>query len=416
MKLIADITPLRESREFRLLYFGEVAAALGRQITLVAAPIQVYAITESTLLVGLLGLIQFPAVLIGSTVGGLLSDALDRRRMLIVTQLTLAVITAGLAFNAFVDRPLLWLVFVLTTAQATFFAIDAPARIAAIPRLVKDGQIPAAFALQQLESQGAKAVGPAVAGFVITAFGVAAAFSLAVSLSVIAIVLIFLMLPLPALDGGSRFGLRSFWEGVQFLRSRKSIQGSFLIDINATVFGMPRALFPELGLTVLGGSEATVGLLFAAPGVGALIAAATSGWISKVRQAGKATTYAVVVWGLAIAAFGFSRSIWLALLFLGIAGAADAISAVFRATIVQLTTPDELRGRLSGLKIAAVGGGPRLGDAEAGLVARFYGPSFAAWSGGFASVIGALVLARIYPTFYNWVTPADGELAEADLE
>lgn len=415
MRLIADITPLRDSREFRLLYSGEVAAALGRQITLVAAPIQVYDLTESTLLVGMLGLIQFPAVLIGSTLGGLLSDALDRRRMLIVTQLVLASITAGLATNAFVETPLLWLVFVLTTAQAAFFAIDAPARIAAIPRLVDKGQVPSAFALQQLESQGAKAVGPAVAGIVITTLGISTTFSLAVVLSVVATALLFLMRPLPAVDGGAAFGLRSFWEGIQFLRSRKSIQGSFLIDINATVFGMPRALFPEMGLRVFGGTEATVGLLFAAPGVGALIAAATSGWITRVSRAGRATTIAVVVWGLAIAAFGFSTTVPLALILLGIAGGADAISAVFRATIVQLTTPDELRGRLSGLKIAAVGGGPRLGDAEAGLVSRFYGPSIAAWTGGLASVVGALLLAKAFPTFYNWMTPADGEVAEAEL-
>ena len=163
---------------------------------------------------------------------------------------------------------------------------------------------------------------------------------------------------------------------------------------------------------MFGGSEAAVGLLFAAPGFGALIAAATSGWVGRVSKAGKATTISVVVWGIAIAAFGFSDTLPLALLFLAIAGGADAISSVFRATIVQLTTPDHLRGRLSGLKIAAVAGGPRLGDAEAGLVSQGVGPSAAAWSGGLASAVGALAIARWFPAFYNWVKPDEDDVVE----
>ena len=409
---LADISPLRESQQFRLFYFGNALSSLGRQLTLVAAPIQVFALTDSSLAVGLLGLAQFPALLVGSTVGGMLSDAWDRRRVLIVAQGTLALISVGLALNAAASTQRVWAVFVLTALQAFFFSIDAPARMSAVPRLVSTGRIPAAYALQILLSQTAKAIGPLAAGVIIAVWSISAAFWIDAGTFVISILATVAMAPLPAIGGGTRPGIRSILGGLRFLKDKKAIQGAFLIDINATVFGVPRALFPEMGLSVFGGTEATVGLLFAAPGFGALIGAATSGWVGRIVQAGKATTVAVFVWGIAIAAFGFSSSLPLALIFLGIAGAADAISSVFRATIVQLTTPDHLRGRLSGLKIAAVGGGPRLGDAEAGIVSRGFGPSAAAWSGGLASAAGALVVAKAFPAFYQWRQPADGELAE----
>ena len=373
--LLADISPLRESAQYRLFYFGDTVSSLGRQLTLVAAPIQVYELTESTLLVGLLGLSQFPALMVGSTVGGMMSDAFDRRRVLIGAQVTLSIISIGLALNAAATAPLVWLVFALTTAQAFFFSIDAPARMAAIPRLVSASRIPAAYALQILQSQTSKAIGPLLAGVLISQWSLPAAYWIDAASFGLAIGAIFAMQPLPASGGGTRPGIKSIVEGFRFLRDRKAIQGAFLIDINATVFGVPRALFPEMGLSVFGGTAATVGLLFAAPGVGALLAAATSGWVGRIARAGLATTVAVVVWGVMIAAFGFSTNLALGIVFLGIAGGADAISSVFRATILQLTTPDHLRGRLSGIKIAAVGGGPRLGDAEAGLVSRAFGPS-----------------------------------------
>ena len=410
--ILADISPLRESAQFRRLYFGDFASSLGRQLTLVAAPVQVYRLTQSTLLVGLLGLAQFPALLVGSTVGGMLSDAWDRRRVLIASQCALALISAGLALNASGDHQVVGFVFVLTVLQAFFFAIDAPARISVVPRLVSTALVPAAYALQILRSQLAKAIGPIVAGIIIAYWSLDAAYWIDTGTFIIAIVALISMKPIPATWGGTPLGLRSIVEGLRYLKRKKAIQGALLIDINATVFGLPRALFPEMGLSMFGGSEAAVGLLFAAPGFGALIAAATSGWVGRVSKAGKATTISVFVWGIAIAAFGFSGTLPLALIFLAIAGGADAISSVFRATIVQLTTPDNLRGRLSGLKIAAVAGGPRLGDAEAGLVSRGVGPSVAAWSGGLASAVGALAIARWFPAFYNWVQPDEDDVVE----
>jgi MFS family permease len=382
---------------------------LGRQLTIVAAPIQIFELTGSTLMVGMLGLAQFPALLFGSFFGGVLSDARDRRLIFLWSQVLLAGTTLGLAINAGLDSPSTVAVFVFTSANAFFAGIDSPARTAAIPRIVKPSLLPAALALQVLMFQTASAVGPAIAGIVISQLNLAAAYWIDTVTFGAAIVAVLFMSPLPPAEGAANPGMRSIVEGLKFLRSKQELKGVFLIDINAMVFGMPRALFPELGLEVFGGTEATVGYLFAAPGVGAMLAAFTSGWVGRINRAGRATTVAVVIWGIGIAGFGFSPWLWLALALLAVAGAGDAISAVFRSTMLQLTTPDRLRGRLSAVQIAVVAGGPRIGDAEAGVVAAGFGPRVAAWSGGLASAIGALVISHALPLFRDWERPGLGE-------
>lgn len=356
-------------------------------------------------MVGLLGLAQFPALFVGSFVGGALADSRDRRKVFLWAQVFLALTTAGLAINAMLDVPSLLSIFVLTAINAFLAGIDNPARTASVPRVVSSDVLPAALALNVLLFQTAAAVGPAVAGIVILQWGVAAAFWLDTVTFAAAVIVVLYMAPLPPPPGAQRAGLKSVFEGLRFLRSKQELKGVLLIDINAMVLGMPRALFPELGLEVFGGTEATVGYLFAAPGVGAMLAALTSGWVSRIRRLGKATTIAVVVWGIGIAGFGLSPWLWLALVLLAVAGAGDAISAVFRSTILQLTTPDRLRGRLSAVQIAVVAGGPRLGDAEAGAVSAGFGPRVAAWSGGVASAVGALVIARMLPRFMQWERP-----------
>jgi MFS family permease len=386
---------------------GQAISLVGRQLTVVATPVQIFTLTGSTFAVGLLGLAQFPALLVGSFLGGTLADAVDRRRLLIIAQFLLAGTTAGLALNAALDRPAVWAVYMLTALNALFSGIDSPARSATIPRLVGPSLLPAALALNVLLFQTATAVGPAVAGAVIARFSLTAAYWIDTATFGVAVVALLLMAPIPVEGGGTPPGFRSILEGLRFLRSKQALQGAFLIDINAMVFGMPRALFPELGLTVLGGTETTVGLLYAAVGTGAMLAAVTSGWVGRIRRAGVATTIAVFGWGLAIAFFGFTTTLAPALVLLAVAGAADAVSAVFRSSILQLTTPDRLRGRLSAVQIAVVAGGPRLGDVEAGVVSAGFGPQVAAWSGGLASAFGAVVIARLLPGFRTWVRPTE---------
>jgi MFS family permease len=216
------------------------------------------------------------------------------------------------------------------------------------------------------------------------------------------------MRPLPPAGGGTKAGLRSILEGLRFVRERPILQGVFIVDLDAMVFGMPRALFPALGTEVFRGGTTAVGLLYAAPGAGALLAALTTGWVSRIRRHGLAVVIAVAIWGAAITAFGFSRSLPLALGLLAIAGAADVVSAVFRATMLQTSIPDSLRGRLSALQIAVVTGGPRLGDAEAGAVAALTDVRVSVVSGGLACLAGVAVLALLLPQFVRYHRPDDG--------
>ena len=409
MKLLTDTAPLRESRQFRLLFVGRTISVAGSQFTVVAAPFQVFAITDSTLMVGLLALAQLPPLLVASFLGGTLADAFDRRKILIVTQLLLALASAGLALNATLDEPRLWIVFVLTSVIAALSGIDGPTRTAVVPTLVTPIQLPSALALNQLSYQIALVVGPALAGLLITQ-SIAAAYWVDVVTFSAGVAALVLMLPMVPVGGGTPPGWRSAVAGWRYLRSQRAVEGAFVVDLNAMVFGMPRTLFPELATQVFNAPGA-VGLFYAAPAVGAFIGAATSGWINRIDRQGKGVLVAVILWGGSIAAFGFSPWLWLALVMLAVAGWADVISAVMRNTIIMLTVPDDLRGRLSALHIANVTGGPRLGDLESGAVAAATSARVSAWSGGLACVLGVGLVARAYPALRSW--RLSGHSAEA---
>lgn len=389
-------------------------AFLGRQITIVAAPLQVYQLTDSSAMVGLLGLAQLPLLVIGSLLGGTLADAHERRRLLLIANVFPLLFATGLALNA--SRPgggSIWPIFLLTAIQAGISGIDSPTRSAVIPELVGDDLITAAAALNQILFHVGGVAGPAVAGLVIAWFGLSTAYWLEVVAFGVALVLLTRMRPLPPHDGGRRAGVASILEGIRFLRGRRALQGTFLVDINAMVFGMPRALFPELATRVFGGGASTVGLLHSAVAVGGLIGAVTSGWTGRIRFPGRAVLWAVAAWGLAIAGFAATPYLPVALVLLAVAGAGDVVSAVFRNTILQLTVPPGLRGRLNAVHISVVAGGPRLGDAEAGAVAAVAGPQFSAVSGGLACVVGVAVLARLLPEFRDW-TAAEAAASRAE--
>ena len=401
-KVFIELRPLRESRQFRLLYLGQIVSSIGTGVTVVAAPYQVYVLTHSSLMVGLLGLAQVLPLIAGSLVGGALADAHDRRRVLLLAQVLVGATSMGLALNAMLSSPMVWLIFVLTTLQAAFYGLDRPTRSAATPALVGPLNLPAALALNQLLLQLSIVIGPALGGLLIAKVSMASAYWVDTISFGFAIVALLLMKPILPEGGGTKASAASIAEGVRFLKGRQALQGTFVIDINAMVFGMPRALFPALGTTVFGGSAAAVGLLYAAPGAGAMIGALTSGWVSRVDRQGRATILAVIAWGASIAAFGFTRMLPMALVLLAIAGASDVISAVFRNTILQLSVPDHMRGRLSSIHIAVVTGGPRVGDAESGLVAALTTPAFAVVSGGLLCIAGALTIGRFMPRLTDW--------------
>lgn len=398
-RLLADVTPLRESREFRLLFGGQLVSFLGSQLTVVAVPVQVYALTRSTLVVGLVSLAQLGPLLVGSLVGGAVADAVDRRRLLRWMQVLLALATVGLAVNASRADPALWPVVVFSALSAGFGGIERPARAAALPRLVRTEQLSSAYALWQVLIQVGGVAGPALAGLLLSSFGAATVYWIDVATFAAAWLAVTRLPPLPPEGGGTRANVASVVEGLRYLKGRPVLQAVFVADINAMVFGMPRAVFPELADRVFGGGAATAGLLFAAPGAGALVGAVTTGWVAGVRRQGRAVLVAVAAWGAAIALFGLVPWLWLALALLAVAGWADVISAVFRNTILQTVVPDSLRGRLSGVHVAVVTGGPRLGDVESGVVTRLAGPQFAVVTGGLACLLGSLAVARWLPAF-----------------
>jgi MFS family permease len=406
-RLFIDLTPLRRSRDFRCLISGELVSVLGTQLTAVAVPYQVFQLTRSSLDVGLVSLAQLFPLLIGGLVGGSVVDAVDRRRLLLLVQLLMAACSAGLAVNADLDpsRPALWPLFVFPALAAGLSALDSSGRSTIIPNMVRRSELSAANAMFQALFQLGLVVGPAMAGLLLAGAGVRFVYWLDVASFGVAALAIFLISPQPPTGKVPRPGLRSVLEGLSFVRGRQAIQGAYLIDINAMVFGLPRALFPALATTVFGGGASTLGFLYAAPGAGALLGALTTGWVGRIRRQGRAVIVAVIAWGAAITCFGFVTWLPAALVLLAIAGCADVISAVFRNTIIQLSVPDALRGRLMGLQMAVVTGGPRVGDLESGAVAAAFGETVSVVSGGLACIVGALVLARLLPGFRHQRSP-----------
>jgi MFS family permease len=384
---------------------------MGNQLTAVAVPFQVYTLTRSSLDVGLVSLAQLLPLMIGPLLGGSLADVLERRRLLLIALLLTAGCSAGLAVNADLGASL-WPLFLLPAVAAGFGGLADAGQSAILPTMVQRSELATVNAMFQALYQIASIVGPAVAGVLLAGAGVRIVYWLDVATFGVALAAIWLIAEQPATGAANHPpGLRSIVEGLRFVRGRQAIQGAFLLDINAMVFGLPRALFPALAVTAFGGGAKTLGLLYAAPGAGALVGALTTGWVDRVRRQGLAVIVAVIAWGAAITCFGLVHWLPLALVLLAVAGCADVISAVFRSTIIQLAVPDSLRGRLMGLQMAVVTSGPRVGDLESGAVANSFGDTTSVVSGGLACIIGALLLARALPGFRRQLAPAPGSPA-----
>lgn len=410
-RLLVDLAPLRESAAYRWLFTGQSISLIGQQLTAVALPYQVYLLTHSSLAVGMIGLAQLGPSVFCTLAGGTLADAYDRRRILLVTQVLLALLTAALALNASQARPPLWLLFVLVAFIAGVAGINGPTQGAATRSLVQPDLFPAAAALNALLRQVGAVAGPALAGVIISRLSLPTAYWIDAITYGATILALLAIQPLPPQGGGRRAGLAAFVEGWRFLRGRPVLQGALLVDLDAVVFGMPGALFPALGTGVFGGNAQTVGLLYAAPAAGALLGAALSGWVGTIKLQGRAVLIAATVWGAAIVAFGLVTWLPLALACLALAGAADIISEVFRSSILQLATPDALRGRLTAIWLAQASSAPRLGDAEAGLVAGLTTPQFSVVSGGVACVAGVALLAWLLPAFRAYQPKVESEAA-----
>ena len=395
-RIAIDLALVRENRDFRLLFTGRFLSFAGNGMAIAASNWQVYGLTRSSLAVGLLTLASSAGMLTGLLLGGMLADRHDRRKLLLASRLPLAGIAGLLAANSLLSRPHLWAVYALLLCMGAFSGLGSPSSSAAVPALVGTDRLAAAAALNSMGSQLGMLGGPALAGALIAGPGLAACYALVAACFAGFCLTLRFIRPLPPSVRADRPGLRSMAAGLAHVRRNRVVGGMLAVDASAMIFGMPTALFPAIAFK-LGGGAATFGLLAAAPGLGALLGAATSGWTSRLSRPGRVVIGAGMVWGAAITGFGLSGSLGLALAFLALAGMADLISEVLRNALLQRYTPDAVRGRVSSIYLAQVTTAPSLGNAEAGLVAQLVSVTFSVVSGGLACVAGALLLGAINP-------------------
>jgi MFS family permease len=395
MKLLVDTTPLRVSRDFRRLWIGQAVSVFGTTVTTAALPFQVFEQTGSSLAVGLLGAAELGPLLVCAVVGGSFADRVDKRRLLLGVTAVSLLCSATLAVNASLDHPQLWLLYVVGTVASGVTAISFATMRSLLPLLLEQDLRSAGFALQSIYTTLGWMAGPAVAGVLIGTSGLTSAYATDVATFVVALSAFVGIAPSPPISTAVGTARESLVTGLRFLGGHRVILSVFAIDLVAMVFGMPRALFPALA-DRLGGGPVMYGLLLSSVAAGGFLASLGSGWTTRVRRQGRALLIAVAVWGVCIAAAGLTLEPVLVLALFVCAGGADMVSAVFRSTIAANLTPDDMRGRVSGVEFAVYAGGPVLGDVESGVVGGLAGLPFAIVSGGIACVIAAgLFAARV---------------------
>jgi MFS family permease len=401
MRLRVDVTPLRESRDFRLLFWAGTVFYLGGMVSYVALPYQLYQLTRSNFAVGALGIVELIPLVVFGLYGGALADHVDRRLMLVVTGAAQVLLTAVLMANAFLDTPRIWAIYVLGALLAAAGSLQRPSREALLPRVVRHDQIPAAVAVSSLGRELSMLAGPAIGGVLLQWVGVGWCYAIDV-IGLTAATLLFLALrPYPATDRSNPPSLAGIAEGLRYAMGRKDLLGTYVIDIVAMVMAMPIVLFPALATQIFH-APAMLGLLYSAEGVGALIATATSGWTSRVHHHGRAIVIAASAWGGSIALAGLVPSLWLVLVCLIAAGAADMVSGLFRSVIWNQTIPDSMRGRLAGIEMLSYSLGPLGGQARAGLVADRWSVRASITSGGVLCVLGVALTASWLHGFWAY--------------
>jgi MFS family permease len=411
--LFADTRPLQVPA-FRRLWTANIVTVIGAQLTVVAVPAQIYALTRSSAYVGLTGLFGLVPLVVFGLYGGALADAMDRRRLLMITTVGLILTSAVFWLQAFLALDNVWLVLVVFAVQQAFFAVNQPTRSAVLPRILHRDHLPAANALNMTVMQFGAIAGPLVGGALIPVLGFSWLYAVD-TVTLFATLWAVIGLPaMPPLGEAMRAGFASVVQGLGYLRNHPVLLMSFLVDIIAMVFGMPRALFPQAAHESFGGpvdGGLAFALLFAAIPAGAVLGGIFSGWVTRVSRQGVAVVAAIVVWGLGMVVFGLGVGLatgtggpflWLALSGLVVGGAADMASAAFRSTMLQEAATDEVRGRLQGVFIVVVAGGPRIADVVHGAAAAVVGPAWAAAGGGMLVVVLVLAAAVAVPVFVRY--------------
>ncbi|HVH23844.1 MAG TPA: MFS transporter [Pseudonocardia sp.] len=409
---LADTRPLR-TPAYRRLWLAGTVTVIGAQLSVVAVPTQIYQLTGSSAWVGLTGLFGLVPLIVFGLWGGAIADAVDRRVLLLVTGTGIAVSSLALWVTATSGIGGVWTVLVLFAVQTGFLAVNQPTRSAVLPRLLPAAQLPAANALNMTVVQAGAIAGPLLAGVLIPVIGLPTLYLLD-AIALLSTLWATWRLPsVPPETSGARrrAGLREVVDGFRYAAMHKVLLVSFLIDIVAMGVGMPRVVFPEISHTVFGdpvGGGMALGLLFAAIPMGMVAAGLFSGWLHRITRQGVAVTAAICVWGLGVALFGLTGSLLLAVLALALAGAGDMVSSVFRSSMLQSVATDEMRGRMQGVFIVVVAGGPRLGDLWHGPAAAAIGPGPAATAGGIGVIVLALAVVAAFPAFWRYRAPVDG--------
>lgn len=395
-----DITPLRTSRDFRLLFFSGLITYLGSMITYVSLPFQVAELTGSFVAVGLIGLAELVPLIVFGLYGGALADSVDRRTMVIVTEVASGVLISLLLVNSLLPTPQLWVLYVVAMLLAGVDGLQRPSMDAMIPRIVERDQLAAAAALTSIRWTVGSIIGPAIGGILISAYGTATAYGVDVVTFVLSILLLVRLRSIKVAGGGERPSLRHVAEGIRYALSRKDLLGTYAIDLIAMVFAFPYALFPFLAEDL--GAPWALGLLYSAGAVGALVVTLTSGWTSSVHRHGRAIVVSAALWGIGIALVGVTTSLPLVLVFLAVAGGADMASGIFRGVMWNQTIPDDVRGRMAGIELLSYSIGPLLGQVRSSTAAQLTSLRMSFISGGVLCVIGVGIAAFSLPSLWNY--------------
>lgn len=403
--LSIDLSPLRDSRDYRLLFSSGVITMFGTFITLVAVPYQMKELTDSYLAVGLVSLAEFVPMVVCGLWGGAIADALDRRKIIVLSELGLLITTTALMVNAMLPNPQVWVLYVMGAVSTGIACLQRPSLEAVIQQVVKHDQQAAAAVLSSLRWNFGAIVAPALGGLLVTKLGVAAAYGLDTLTFALSLVLLWRVRSLPPAEDAAPASLKSLVEGVRYAVGRSDLMGTYLVDIAAMVFAMATALFPFLA-DELRAPEA-LGLLYSAAAVGALIASVTGRWTARVQRQGLGVIVAATLWGAAMALTALAPNVWLVFVCIALAGAADMISGIFRMTMWNQTIPPELRGRLAGIELLSYASGPMLGNTRASLMANFGGTRFSLGAGGLLCVGAVLGLAAALPRFRRYDARTD---------
>ncbi|MGP3974978.1 MFS transporter [Streptomyces sp. 8N114] len=393
--MLPDLSPWRESRDFRILWSAGLITTFGSFLTFVALPLQVKELTGSAAAVGALGAVELVPLIVFGLYGGALADAFDRRTLILGSEAALGAVALGLLLNTLLPHPMVWPLYVAAALSSALTGVQRPALDAILPRIVAHAQLSAAAALNSLRWQVGGVAGPAVAGILIAYAGLETAYAIDLATYALSLVMALRLAASPPAHDAAKPSLGRIWEGARYAWGRKELLGTYTVDIVAMLFAFPIALFPFLADQL--DAQWSLGLMYAALPFGSMLVSATSGWTSRVHRHGLAVLLAAAGWGAAMTVAGVVRNVWLVLFFLVLSGAFDMISGIFRSTMWNQTIPDGLRGRLAGIELLSFSAGPQLGQVRSGGVASLTSVRTSVWSGGLACVAGVALLAAALP-------------------